>query len=113
MKDLKYLTSTEKSALELLISELRNKLDDQLIRIQLFGSKIRGDFRENSDIDLLIVVRERTQAILDIIAEVSLDVDLEYDPKISLIIFSIDEYNQNEAWETPFIKNVEREGIPL
>ena len=53
------------------------------------------------------------ETILDTIAEISLDVDLRYDPNISLIVFSLDEYNQNSAWETPFIKNVRKEGIPL
>ena len=52
-------------------------------------------------------------SFLDTIAEISLDVDLRYDPNISLIVFSLDEYNQNSAWETPFIKNVRKEGIPL
>ena len=113
MGELKYLTSEEKNALDLLINKLRTKLVDQIVKIQLFGSKSRGDFTNDSDIDLLLVVRERTTGILDTIAEISLDVDLRYDPNISLIVFSLDEYNQNAAWETPFIKNIEKEGILL
>ncbi len=113
INEFNYLTRSEKEALDLLIRKLKSTLNEQLIKIQLFGSKIRGDFREDSDIDLLIVVRERNQAVLDIIAEISLDVDLKYDPKISLIIFSVDEYEQNKVWGTPFIKSIEREGVLL
>lgn len=84
-----------------------------MIKIQVFGSKIRGDFREDSDIDVLIIVRERSEAVLDILADISLEIDLNFDAKISLVIFSQEEYKQNEAWETPFTRNISREGILL
>ena len=36
---------------------LREFLDDNLISVYIFGSVARGDFSENSDIDLIVVVK--------------------------------------------------------
>ena len=113
MEKLEHLSVSERSALEQLVKRLRDQLQDQIVDLQLFGSKSRGTYHEESDIDLLLVVRERTTAVLDIIAEISLEIAFQYDAHISIILFSSEEYNQNVAWETPFIKNVEKEGIPL
>ncbi len=113
MNKYKYLTNNETEALDLLIRNLRHYLKDGLVRVQLFGSKAKGDFNPDSDIDVLLVVRKRTEDILERIAELHLEVDLKYDPRISLIIFSEHEYKQNMAFESPFIRNIEREGILL
>lgn len=108
-----HLTLNEKNAINTLVDNIKNELKEQVIQIRLFGSKIRGKSHDDSDIDILIVVRERTQSILDTIADISLKVDLEYDVNISLIIFSIEEFDQNRIWETEFIQNIQREGVSL
>ena len=113
MKKYRYLTNRETEALNLLISRLKDELKDYLINMQLFGSKATGDFAPDSDIDILLIVKERSVKILDKIAEIHLDVDLKYDPNISLIIFSEYEYQQNQRLDTPFIKNIQNESIAL
>ena len=113
MKQYRYLTNRETAALNLLISRLKNELKDYLIQVQLFGSKATGDFNPDSDIDILLIVKKRSEKILDKIAEIHLDVDLKYDPNISLIIFSEYEYQQNQRLDTPFIKNIQNESIAL
>lgn len=113
MKKYKYLTNNETEALEQLIKHIKHALRDQLSFIKLFGSKSRGDFNSDSDVDVLLVIKNRTEEILDTIAEIHLEVDLKYDPHISLVIFSEDEYKKNEVCETPFIKNIHNEGVLL
>ena len=113
MNKYKYLTRNETIALDLLINNIKNQLKDELLQVKLFGSKSRGDFQQDSDIDLLLVVRQRTKEILDKLAELHLDIDLKYDPHISLIIFSEYEYKQNEMFDSPFIKSLKREGISV
>ena len=53
-----YLNTNEKKGLELFTSKVKKLLRGNLISIRLFGSKIRGDFTEESDIDLLLVLKE-------------------------------------------------------
>ena len=55
MGKLKYLTINEKQALDELILNLREKFGNQLKKIKLFGSKMRGDYDKASDIDLFLV----------------------------------------------------------
>lgn len=43
-KGLHYLSRNEKKVVELSVEELRDRLGNEIIKIVLFGSKIRGDF---------------------------------------------------------------------
>jgi len=55
---LRHLTPHERDVLAEFLSRLREKFDDQIAHVWLFGSKVRGDFDEESDVDLLIVARD-------------------------------------------------------
>ncbi|MEM0041574.1 MAG: nucleotidyltransferase domain-containing protein [Candidatus Korarchaeum sp.] len=46
-----------RGVIEYVLSELERLLGDDLISVVLFGSVARGDFREGSDIDILVVAR--------------------------------------------------------
>ncbi|MBI3359483.1 MAG: nucleotidyltransferase domain-containing protein [Chloroflexi bacterium] len=50
-----HLNRVERDALEQAIRELATKYQDQVRFVALFGSKARGDFGPESDIDLLII----------------------------------------------------------
>lgn len=41
-----------------LVRDLRRYYGDRLVSIVLFGSRARGDFRENSDFDLAVVLKD-------------------------------------------------------
>ena len=113
MKKYSYLTAKETNAVKLLMTRLKQELADQMVQLKLFGSKAKGDFTADSDVDILLIVKDRTDAILDKIAAIHLDIDLKYDPNISLIIFSEFEYEQNHRLNTPFIKSIQNESIAL
>ena len=84
-----------------------------MIEIKLFGSKVRGNYYEDSDIDILIIVKERRSFIIDAIYQELLEVELEYDSKISLTIFSEVEYDHNIQAQTPFVQTLANEGVRL
>lgn len=109
----KYLNDKEKTALEHLVYELHSALGDQIVMVKLFGSKVRGNYSTYSDIDVFLVVKERRSDITEKIAELNLDIDLEYNTNISIVIFSEHEYLVNKKFDTPFIENVLSEGISL
>ena len=54
---LAHLTPNERAALAALVDRLRQRYGDDLLRVVLYGSKARGDFDDESDLDVLIVVR--------------------------------------------------------
>ncbi|MEA3459354.1 MAG: nucleotidyltransferase domain-containing protein [Chloroflexota bacterium] len=55
---LRYLSESERAALEAFIARLRECYADEVVHVILFGSKVRGDFDEGSDLDLLVVKSE-------------------------------------------------------
>ncbi len=49
----------------------------------------------------------------DKIFDLLLDIDLEYDPKISLVILSEYEYQRNTEIGSSFIDGIEKDGVPI
>ena len=43
----------------------------------------------------------------------ALEIDLSYDTNLASTILSVEEYQQNRDYSTPFYRNVERESLPL
>jgi len=41
------------------VKKLREELGEDIVLIRLFGSKIRGDFTKDSDIDIFILVKKK------------------------------------------------------
>ena len=86
-------------------------------RIVLFGSVVRGEDDEESDVDLLIVLKDPpSHQERDRITSVILDINLEYDTNLSeLIEFALD----RQTWALglpsvlPIHQAIQEEGIPL
>ena len=108
-----YLTPKERELLQKLTEKLRQILSHQIILMIFFGSKARGDFSKESDLDILIVVKNRNSTIRHKIYDTLFSIDPDYEVKISPLIYSLQEYFENERMQSPFIKNLKHEGILL
>jgi len=113
IKSFAYLNKNEEQALKQFVSAIKGKLKHQVSEIRLFGSKVRGNSYRDSDIDILIILKERKKAIIDILYQELLDIELEYDSKISLTLFSEAEYSRNIKAHTPFVESLTSEGVKL
>jgi predicted nucleotidyltransferase len=113
-KSLKYLTPGEILALNELIDKLKSQFENQLYDVKIFGSKVRGDFDEASDIDVLIVFGGNVDwKFKDKIYSLILDIDLKYDVFISARIYSAQKLAEKRMQALPFIKNVSEQGVSL
>ena len=74
---LRHLSRIERQATVYFWEQLEHALPGRVERLILFGSKARGDARPYSDIDLLLVVDQRTPEMEDVIAAVTTDLLLE------------------------------------
>lgn len=92
---------------------LKRSLGKDLLCLKLFGSKVRGDFTKDSDIDILIIVKEKSLNLRNKIYDILFEIDPYYELKISPRIFSEFEYKENERLNSPFIAKIEKEGIKL
>ncbi len=112
-KSFDYLTKIEKKVIIAFVRELREKFGEDILSIRLFGSKVRGDFNRDSDIDVLLVFQIKSEKVRDRVYDILFGLDPYYELKISLTIMSLYEYQKNEELHSPFIENVEKEGIKL
>ena len=109
----KPLTTVEQRALKRFKAAAESLLKDNLLDLRLFGSRARGEGTDESDLDVLVVLRRKDRAVCRRIVEEALEIDLVYDTNLAPTIFSAEEYQQNKEYQTPFYRNVERESLPL
>jgi len=109
----KALTQKENEGLARFKGALQTLLGDNLLSLRLFGSRVRGEETEESDLDILVLVKTKDRALCRRIVEESLEVDLAYEINLAPTILSAAEYQQNQEYGTPFYRNVEREGVSL
>jgi len=112
-KGLHHLSRDEKEIVESFVEDLRNTLGNEIVKIVLFGSKTRGDFREESDIDIFILVREKTLDIIDKVGDLTADHIFNGDIPLSPVLYDLFEYQKNKELGSFFFENVEKEGISL
>ena len=102
-------------SIQALLKELREKvrsiLGDKLEEIILYGSYARGDYSTRSDVDILLVVKEKLnleeyEKIMEIAAELS----LKYERIVSIIDYPKRIFTSSDS---PFLQNVKREGIKI
>lgn len=85
---------------------LKERFGSSIEEVFLFGSYARGDYDEESDIDVLVV----GEVDFDELIELVTDVLLRYGELISPILLKPDEFKKRND---SFIKTVKSEGIPL
>ena len=81
--------------------------------VTLYGSYARGDFDEESDVDILLKIRCTPEELINYeepIAQMCSDLSLEYDIMISIHTVSLDVFNRFKK-ALPFYANIEKEGI--
>ena len=81
-------------------------------RMILFGSQARGDAREDSDWDLLVLLnKEKKEELDEGKAYKFVLMGWNYGTYLSIKIYTENEWEKGKMF--PFYKNVEREGIEI
>lgn len=108
---LKYLTEREKEALLKFEKEVRETLSSNLILLEVFGSKARGDFTEESDMDILVVVKKFEPVVMEKMAAISSGISIKEGILISPLVLSESEYKKNRYADTLFVRELDRDGV--
>lgn len=110
------LKANEKAGLAALVRELRARYGSDLQRVVLFGSKARGDFDKESDLDLLVVVRMGNGSYRQYwneIVDVAWRVELAYGIVTSLVIKDVADYDTMRDHQLLLARNIEQDGVDL
>lgn len=101
--------------IEEILKEFREEIEklygERLKGIILYGSWARGEAKEESDIDLLVVLKgevipgKEIDRMIDIITEIN----LKYGVLLSVFPVSVEEYT---TVNSPLLINVRKEGLP-
>ena len=104
-----------KKLLEQYIAEVKKIYGEHLCRIILYGSYARGDFRMDSDVDIMILLdlsdlelKKYSQKL----SYMTYDFNMEHDVDIKPIAKS-EEHFQKWVVNYPFYANIQKEGVVL
>ncbi len=92
---------------------VKSFLGDQLISMVLFGSMARGDYHDESDVDVAIIVRGLTRKLKSQILDEVAKLELEHHMPVSVLVLSDEEFDHLKKRERRIALDIEREGIPL
>ncbi len=100
-----------------ILCEFRNKtksiMGDSLKQMILYGSYARGDYGDNSDMDIMVwteLTDDRIIQIEDEIFDAAYDIELEYGVPISVNIKN-EKHFKNWVNSLPYYSNIQKEGI--
>ncbi|MDP8237996.1 MAG: nucleotidyltransferase domain-containing protein [Candidatus Hatepunaea meridiana] len=100
----------DKYVFELFSSAIRKKFPDA--RIWAFGSRVRGDVEEFSDLDVCIVVEHLDDKVYAQIVEIAWQIGFDNEIIISTIPYSHEEFEDGPCSVSPLVYTILNEGIP-
>src|SRR3972149_6912185 len=84
------------------------------VELRIFGSVARGDYREYSDIDILVVLPVPVNnAVEDQVFDMAYDIELEYGLRTGTIVYSKEFWYSDRAAVMPLDKNIQRESLAV
>jgi len=107
------LTEYEQIALNRFLTQVHELFNDDYRSAVLFGSKARGDFHAESDIDVALFLRRVDRQIKRAIYDIATEIFLETEIEIAPLIFQLDQYEQMRADGYPIVHEIERCKVTL
>lgn len=105
-----YLSPEEQDVVEEYVGRLKARFGSRIEAVKLYGSKARGDYSQESDIDLLIVADKReglVREVVDLAVEVAGHSDILLSPKV---VEKQDFFRLQTYWTSPYLDWEERKG---
>lgn len=107
-----HLTDKEQEATADFITRLA---DENIfpVSVMLFGSKARGDYDAESDIDLLLVLPDVNLSLRDHIRDVAADVSIDYSIYLSTRVWSKAYFAEQARVKTTLFQEVQEDGVEM
>lgn len=101
--------------LERFVADVKNVYGDSLKQIILYGSCARGDYQEESDIDVMILLDSPSEELSlerGKLFGVTDELDMDYDVVLTPVVQNYDVF-QKYLPASGFFQNVRKEGVVL
>lgn len=92
---------------------LRERYGEALLDVRLFGSCARGEMREDSDVDVAVVLRAVDRRTKRDVIDLASSIGLEHDVLLSPTVLDRETFERWRAQERLLVLDIEREGLPL
>lgn len=107
------LNSSEKQWSETYQKSLDESYPGLVERVILFGSKARGDFHPDSDLDLVLIIRDGDWKLKKEVRYLGYDPAMKYGVLPSIIVYTHQEFQERKDKGAAFIEVLEDEGITV
>ncbi len=108
-----WLSPVELSTLENYVQEIRSMYGSRIHQIILFGSRVRGEGNEESDIDVAVIITAEDPLLRRQIYDIATELWLKSEIKISPLVFSAEEYQLYLKMGRRIVVTIRDEGISL
>lgn len=106
------LTETEIQAIKALYVKIKDKFN--VSKVVLFGSKARNEAEKYSDVDLIVLTRDKkTKQDRWLLSDIASDINIDYGVALACLYFNESDWESGEDINPLLKHDVERDGITL
>ncbi|MGH9425414.1 MAG: nucleotidyltransferase domain-containing protein [Terriglobia bacterium] len=105
------LTAEEQVWLDAYRQTLTQQFPGLIEQIIIFGSKARGTATADSDLDLLVVIRQGDWRLKDAVTQPGYSLSIDQDVVPSIMVYTMEEWEQRRNDEAPLWQMVNRDGV--
>ena len=99
------------------LDEYRKALNERhpgtVLRMVIYGSKARGDAREDSDLDVLVVVRDEATVLKRPLRRIGYDLAAASRAVPSIMAYTQEEWGRLKDLKSAYRESIERDGVTV